>query len=93
MDKNKVIQDFYDVLDAKGYKGKIVSARYIPDLQNSVKKFNDQQLFDPEFYEEYKKYFDFEPKTEFGEVKSLFLVAMPQPQYEIVLTGTIKKCL
>ncbi|MHA1460654.1 MAG: 4Fe-4S double cluster binding domain-containing protein [Promethearchaeota archaeon] len=91
MNENKVIQDFYEVLDAKGYKGKIVSARYIPDLQNSVKKFNDQQLLDSDFYEEYKKYFDFEPKTEFGEVKSLFMVAMPQPQYEIVFNWNNKE--
>jgi len=91
MNENNVIQDFYEKLDAKGYKGKIVSARYIPDLQNSVKKFNDQKLLDPDFYEEYKKYFDFEPKTAFGEVKSLFMVAMPQPQYEIVFNWKNKE--
>ena len=91
MNENNVIQNFYEKLDAKGYKGKIVSAKYIPDLQNSVKKFNDQKLLDPDFYEEYKKYFDFEPKTGFGEVKSLFMVAMPQPQYEIVFNWKNKK--
>jgi len=36
MNENKVIQDFYEVLDAKGYKGKIVSARYIPDLLKNL---------------------------------------------------------
>jgi epoxyqueuosine reductase len=84
MNENNVIQSFYEKLDVKGYKGKIISAKYIPDLQNSVKKFNDQRLLDPDFYEEYKKYFEFEPKTEFGEVKSLFMIAMPQPQYKVV---------
>jgi len=91
MNENNVIQNFYEKLDAKGYKGKIVSAKYIPDLQNSVKKFKDQRLLDPDFYEEYKKYFDFEPKTGFGEVKSLFMVAMPQPQYEIVFNWKNKE--
>jgi len=91
MNENNVIQSFYEKLDAKGYKGKIISAKYIPDLQNSVKKFNDQRLLDPDFYEEYKKYFDFEPKTGFGEVKSLFMVAMPQPQYEIVFNWKNKE--
>ena len=91
MNENHVIQNFYEKLDAKGYKGKIVSAKYIPDLQNSVKKFKDQRLLDPDFYEEYKKYFDFEPKTGFGEVKSLFMVAMPQPQYEIVFNWKNKE--
>ncbi|GAH44543.1 unnamed protein product, partial [marine sediment metagenome] len=51
----------------------------------------DQRLLDPDFYEEYKKYFDFEPKTGFGEVKSLFLVAMPQSQYEIVFNWKNKE--
>jgi len=91
MNENHVIQNFYEKLDVKGYKGKIVSAKYIPDLQNSVKKFKDQRLLDPDFYEEYKKYFDFEPKTGFGEVKSLFMVAMPQPQYEIVFNWKNKE--
>jgi len=91
MNENNVIQNFYEKLDAKGYKGKIVSAKHIPDLQNSVKKFKDQRLLDPDFYEEYKKYFDFEPKTGFGEVKSLFMVAMPQLQYEIVFNWKNKE--
>ena len=91
MNENNVIQSFYEKLDVKGYKGKIISAKYIPDLQNSVKKFKDQRLLDPDFYEEYKKYFDFEPKTGFGEVKSLFMVAMPQPQYEIVFNWKNKE--
>ena len=91
MEKNKIAQDFYEKLEAKGYKGKIVSAEYIPDLQNTVKKFNEEKLLDPEFYEEYKKYFEFEPNTEFGKVKSLFMVAMPQPQYEIVFNWKNKE--
>jgi len=91
MDKNKIVQDFYEKLEAKGYKGKIVSAKYIPDLQNTVKKINDEKLLNPEFYDEYKKYFEFEPNTDFGEVKSLFMVAMPQPQYEIVFNWNNKK--
>ena len=91
MEKNKIAQDFYEKLEAKGYKGKIVSAEHIPDLQNTVKKFNEEKLLDPEFYEEYKKYFEFEPNTEFGKVKSLFMVAMPQPQYEIVFNWNNKE--
>ena len=91
MSENTIIEDFYKILESKGYKGTIITAKYIPDLQNSVKKFNDEKLLDPEFYNEYKKYFEFEPKTDFGEVKSLFMVAMPQPQYEIVFNWKNKE--
>jgi len=91
MSENKIIENFYQILESKGYKGTIITAKCIPDLQNSVKKFNDEGLLDPEFYSEYKKYFEFEPKTDFGDVKSLFMVAKPQPQYEIVFNWKNKK--
>ena len=91
MSENKIIENFYQILESKGYKGTIITAKYIPDLQNSVKKFNDEGLLDPEFYSEYKKYFEFEPKADFGEIKSLFTIAMPQPQYKIVFTWKNKE--
>ena len=84
MSEPTIIENFYKILESKGYKGTIITAKCIPDLQKAVKKFYDEKLLDPEFYEEYKKYFEFEPKTDFGEIKSLFMIAMPQPQYEIV---------
>ena len=91
MSENTIIKNFYYILESKGYKGKIISAKHIPDLQNAVKKLNEEKLLDPEFYNEYKKYFEFEPKTDFGKVKSLFMVAKPQPQYEIVFNWKNKK--
>ncbi|MHA1234764.1 MAG: 4Fe-4S double cluster binding domain-containing protein [Promethearchaeota archaeon] len=91
MSENKIIENFYKILDSKGYKGTIITAKRIPDLQNAVKKFYEEKLLDPEFYNEYKKYFEFEPETDFGEVKSLFMIAMPQPQCEIVFTWKNKE--
>jgi len=91
MNENTIIENFYKILESKGYKGTIVTANRIPDLQNAVKNFNDEELLDPDFYIEYKKYFEFEPKADFGEVKSLFMIAMPQPQYEIVFTWKNKE--
>ena len=73
MSEKTLISTFYEKLNAKGYKGKIVSAKYIPKLQNAVKKFHDKKLIDPDFYTEYKDYFEFQPKAKFGEIKSLFL--------------------
>jgi len=84
MDKNKIVQDFYEKLEAKGYKGKIVSAKHIPELRRSIKKFHEQKLLDPYFYEEYKDYFEFQPEAEFGEIKSLFIITVPQPQYKVI---------
>lgn len=84
MNENDVIRAFYEKLDVQGYKGKIVSAKYIPDLRKAVKKFHDKNLLDPEFYKEYKDYFEFQPKVKFGEIKSLFIITVPQPQYKVI---------
>ena len=91
MSENKISENFYKILESKGYKGTIITAKRIPDLQTAVKILNDEKLLDPIFYKEYEKYFEFEPKTDFGEVKSLFMIAMPQPQYKIVFTWENKE--
>jgi len=82
--KKNLVQEFYKSLEMKGYKGKIVSAKNIPELQQAIPKFNQQKLLDPEFYEEYKSYFEFKPDVEFSEIKSLFIISVPVPQFEAI---------
>ncbi|NHJ20936.1 MAG: hypothetical protein EAX91_08345 [Candidatus Lokiarchaeota archaeon] len=84
MDENSIIQKFYESLEAKGYQGKIVSAKYIPELQKAIKSLHEKKLIDPNFYEEYRYYFEFKPKANFEEIKSLFIITVPQPQYKII---------
>lgn len=91
VDKNKIVQKFYNGLDARGYKGKIVSAKHIPDLRQDVKKHHEAKLLDPEFYEEYKSYFGFESDVAFPEIKSLFIISLPQPQFEAIFNWNNKK--
>jgi len=91
VDKNIIIQKFYNGLDARGYKGKIVSAEHIPDLRQDIKKNHESKLLDPEFYEEYKLYFEFEPNIDFPEIKSLFIISLPQPQFEAIFHWNNKK--
>jgi epoxyqueuosine reductase len=84
MDNNDdIIQNFYNTLNLKGYKGKIVSGEHIPDLRNDIKKHHKQNLFDPEFYEGYKSYFEIEQEYEFP-VKSLFIISVPDPQFKAI---------
>ncbi len=82
--RKEIIENFYKSLEAKGYKGKIVSAEHIPDLRQTVTNYYDQNLLDPGFYEEYKPYFEFEPNVDLVEIKSLFIISVPQPQFEAV---------
>ena len=89
--EKKIIQKFYKNLELKGYKGKIVSAKHIPDLQQAVPKYHKQKLLDPEFYEDYKPYFEFEPDVDFSEIKSLFIISTPVPQFEAIFHWNNKK--
>lgn len=81
---NKIVQNFYNSLEEKGYKGKIVSGKHIPALRQGVTKHHDQKFLDPEFYEEYRSYFEFEPNVDFPEINSLFIISVPQPQFKAI---------
>jgi len=84
LNNEELSQNFYNYLENNEYKGKIVSAKYIPYLQNRFKEFQEQKLLDIEFYEEFKTYFEFQPDVDFDEINSLFVMAIPQPQYEAI---------
>ncbi len=83
-DNKDIIDNFYKGLELKGYKGKIVSAEHVPELRKVVQKLNEQHLLDPKFYEDYKSYFEFKQDVDLTEIRSLFIIAMPVPQFEAV---------
>ncbi|NVM35586.1 MAG: hypothetical protein HWN81_08310 [Candidatus Lokiarchaeota archaeon] len=91
VDKNKIVQNFNKRLEEKGYKGKIVSAKHIPELRQDVRKHHEAKLLDPEFYKEYISYFEFKPDVDFTEINSLFIISVPQPQYEAIFHRNNKK--
>jgi len=77
-----IIETYHRQLKDKGYKGQVVSAKHISDLRRDIQKHHEQDLFDPMFYNEYKQYFEFEPEVILSQINSLFIMAIPQPQYE-----------
>jgi len=91
LNNEELSKNFYNYLENNGYKGKIVSAKYIPDLQNRFKQHQEQELLDAGFYEEFKDYFEFQPDVEFDEINSLFVMAIPQPHYEAIFHWNNKK--
>lgn len=91
INNNKIIQNFYKSVELKGYKGKIVSTEHIPELREDVLKHHKQNLLDPKFYEEYKSYFEFEPNVDIPQIRSLFIISVPVPQFEAVFHLNNKK--
>ncbi|MFW9866443.1 MAG: 4Fe-4S double cluster binding domain-containing protein [Candidatus Thorarchaeota archaeon] len=82
--KSTIIEKFHKNLEGKGYKGQIVHAKRIPDLRDDIRKRREQNLIYPPLYEEYKTYFEFEPKVEFDQINSLFIIAIPVPQFKAI---------
>jgi epoxyqueuosine reductase len=91
VDNNKIVQDFYSRLEKKGWKGKILSAKHIPELREDIVKYHEQGFLDPEFYHEYKSYFEFEPKVDINQINSLFVISVPVPQFEVIFHWSDKK--
>ena len=81
---NEIIQKFHDELTVKGYKGQVVHAKHIPDLRNDIRKHHEQNLIYPPLYEDYKEYFEFKPEVGFDEINSLFIIAIPVPQFKAI---------
>ncbi|MFW9879485.1 MAG: 4Fe-4S double cluster binding domain-containing protein, partial [Candidatus Thorarchaeota archaeon] len=53
-------------------------------LFQDVTKYYNQNLLNQEFYNEYKSFFEFEPPIEFQEIRSLFIISAPVPQYKAI---------
>jgi epoxyqueuosine reductase len=81
----KIAREFLARLKERGYEGRIVSARHIPDLKEEIEKQHRLGLFDEEFYRERLiYYFNFNPPKELRQVRSIIVVAVPQPQIEVI---------
>jgi len=79
--KQNINKNFYREIEKKGYKARFVYAKHIPDLKHDIQNQKDDLY--QEFYEEYKSYFEFNPKVDFGIIRSLIVISVPVPQHEI----------
>lgn len=70
-------------LEEQGYKGRIVSAEHLPELQGGIEGYRSQGLLDEELYQEYLAGFRFNLPVSLPEARSLIIVAAPQPATRI----------
>jgi len=70
-------------LAKRGYQVKIISSDHIHDLQTQIENQYRQGLFDEEFYTEELTGFDFKIADSLSGLKSLIIVAAPQPHVRV----------
>jgi len=79
-------EELFSQLEERGYKGRIVSTQHLGDLQEEIKGHYRQGRLDEEFYQERLTGFTFSPPDSLPGARSLIVVAIPQPQFRVVLT-------
>ncbi len=84
--RDGMMQEIIASLEAKGYRGRIVPAHHIGDLQIDIENHNQQNMFDSEFYQERLAGFKFDPHDILPQAKSVIVVAVPQPQIRFTFT-------
>jgi epoxyqueuosine reductase len=73
-------------LEERGYKGRAVPFQHLYDLQEGIKGHYEQGLIEKGLYQEYLSPFTFDIPTSWPDARSLIVVAVPHPQFQIVFT-------
>ena len=71
-----------------GYRARMVTIQHLSELHEEIENRYVENSFDAEFYRERLSGFVFKPPDGFEQAKSLVVAAAPQPQFQVVFTGT-----
>ncbi len=74
---------FVSQLEEQGYQARIVPIQRLHDLQEEIERRYRQGFFDEQFYQESLTSFDFNPPDDLPGARSLIIVAVPRPQFEL----------
>jgi epoxyqueuosine reductase len=70
-------------LTEHGFAARFVSLERLHELRAAIEKHHSQQLFDEEFYRSLRPWFDFTIPDDLPEVRSIVVVASPQPALKV----------
>ena len=70
-------------LREQGYEGRIVSIEDLAELQEEFEERHRQDLIDEAVYQRYMTGFTFHPPESLPDARSLVVVAVPQPQFQV----------
>ena len=86
MNEERLVDDMRTKLKGGGYRSRTVSLSHVRDLQQGIEGSSVRGLLDEQFYQEELTGFSFEHPDVPRRVRSLVVVAAPQPQIRIVFT-------
>ncbi|NWG11495.1 epoxyqueuosine reductase [Candidatus Bathyarchaeota archaeon] len=86
-----IMEELFLCLAERGYQGRVISVKHLPELKEDIEKFQTQSLFDKEFYQECLAWFDFRIPDSLPEAKSIIIVAVPRPQSQAIFTWNGKR--
>ncbi|NPD89328.1 MAG: epoxyqueuosine reductase [Asgard group archaeon] len=78
-----MIKEMLQKIEENGYKYSLVSVNHLKNLQLELENRHKEGLFDEEFYQERILRHNFNYEESFPEAKSIIIVAIPDPQYEV----------
>jgi epoxyqueuosine reductase len=71
-------------LGAQGYQARIVPLQHLHELQEEIERHYRQGLLDEQFYQENLNSFAFSPLKDLPQARSIIVVTVPQPQFQLV---------
>ncbi|MGB2988364.1 MAG: 4Fe-4S double cluster binding domain-containing protein [Candidatus Zixiibacteriota bacterium] len=66
-----------------GFNTRFVSLEHVQELKEAIEKAHSERLFDEEFYLYLRPWFDFTIPADISEVRSVIVVASPQPALKV----------
>ena len=81
-----MLEELFSQLQEWGCQGRIVAIQHLGELQEEIEGHYRQGLFDKQFYQESLTSFVLSPPDSLPEARSLIVVAVPRPQFQVVFT-------
>jgi epoxyqueuosine reductase len=86
MKDDALLEQVHSNLEEEGWQSRAVSIAHLHDLRERIEEPHARGLLNEEFYQERLTHFSFEPPQILPNAKSLFVVAVPQPQVRVLFT-------
>ena len=78
-----VVERLFNMIEERGWKGRIVPIGHLADLREAIRSFHEQRLLDEALYREQLGFLSFDPPADLPGAHSIIIVAVPVPQMRV----------